>query len=724
MPYRYLLALILSCSLLTACGGSSNSDDTGSSNPPPPPPAMVANFDPANGIIPFPNNLLFSGTTDLTLNIPVADPSNYGDPQVAMNALDGFSTVAPWSTTLSEKPAEDTLVAGTGIHVFEVQLASPAGGVTKVVRELQSPEEYVVALAPTDTSGKTLVIVPTKPLKPRTSYMVVLMDSITNAEGAPLTPSLTYTLAKGSNPLCVDGKSTSDSLTDAQACALEPVRQLVNSQEAAAAAAGIDRTDISLSWVATTQSTTLELQALTARIEAMPPAAVQIAPTGMTLGDLGLGLAPIADVDIGIMTVPYYLSAPTADDPTAPLTGFWHAAPGAYAPPADAFGLDPTSTNVTAYNPFPVATANENIPVLLTVPNAASGKQRPADGWPIVIFQHGITRNRTDMLAVAQTFASQGYAVIAIDLPLHGVNASSPFYIGNTPFGAIASERTFDIDVMNNQSGAAGPDGVPDASGAHFINLSSLLTSRDNVRQGVADLVELEHAIGTIDVNHDGQGDFDPDKVYFVGQSLGAIVGTVFIAVDDNVDTSVLNVPGGGLARLVSGSATIGPQIRAGLANAGVQADTPDYDAFMMATQTVIDAADPINYAPLAAGDKILLQEVIGGGEGDGKPLPDQVVPNTVEGAPLSGTEPLVAALGLEPITHTVQSEEGIRGVVRFLEGDHGSLLSPATAPAVTAEMQGEMASMVVSDGHVVQVANPSLIWQGPPSDDDGDSGD
>ena len=59
----------------------------------------VANFDPANGVIPFPNNLLFSGTKDLTLNIPVDPSAADAGPKIAMNALDGFSTSAPWSVT-------------------------------------------------------------------------------------------------------------------------------------------------------------------------------------------------------------------------------------------------------------------------------------------------------------------------------------------------------------------------------------------------------------------------------------------------------------------------------------------------------------------------------------------------------------------------------------------------------------------------------------------------
>src|SRR3546814_18807220 len=65
---------------------------------------ITARFDPTNAVIPLPNNLLLQGTTDLTLNIPVANPNNFGDPTVALNALDGWSTVAPWSSSFSAAP--------------------------------------------------------------------------------------------------------------------------------------------------------------------------------------------------------------------------------------------------------------------------------------------------------------------------------------------------------------------------------------------------------------------------------------------------------------------------------------------------------------------------------------------------------------------------------------------------------------------------------------------
>lgn len=710
MQARLTLAFVLSALALTACSSSSNApsavpvetptNDDGS----PVTGIITARFDPSTGVIPLPNNLLLSGTTDLTLNPPVADPSNFGDPTVAISALDGWSTVAPWTFSMSAAPDPSSVVAGQSVRVFEVTLTGPGGGVTGIVRELQANLEYVTAVVPSDPTGRTVAIIPTSPLKQLTSYMAVVTDDVTDARGNDATPDQAYFLASRTSPLCVGGQSTDPLLPPSTACALEPLRQLTNSQRAAAQAAGIPASEVVLTWVMTTQSITPVLQAVRSVTQ---PAPTTIAPTGITTA--AAGLAPIADIYVGVVTLPYYLQAPSAGNPTAPLTGFWRAAPGAYVPPFNALGLDPTSTNVTFANPFPVKTADVTVPMLMTVPNAASGCVKPDAGWPIVLFQHGITSNRLALIPVSATLAGQCFAAVAIDLPLHGLSAdnASPFYIEATPFGAIANERTFEVDYINNQTGAPGPDGVVDSSGAHFINLSSLLTSRDNLRQAVADLFVMAATIPTMDIDGNGAPDFDSSRIEFVGVSLGSMVGIPFLALEPTVNASLLSVPGGGIARLLDGSATFGPRIRAGLAAAaGLQPGTPDYDRFFGAAQQVVDSVDPINYGFASLTDAILLHEVLG----------DLVVPNAVPGAPLSGTEPLIRVLGLDTIVETTVDPDGIRGAVRFLEGSHSSLLvadshiDPNAVQDVTVEMHRQMASMIASGGTTVIVTDTSVI--------------
>jgi len=730
MQLQRLVPLAIAGILLGACSSSSNSpratpvSGATNSNGTLVTGIITARFDPTAGVIPFPNNLLLQGSRDLTVNAPAANPANFGDPAVALNALDGFSTVAPWSVQFSAAIGASSIRPGVNVRVFEVQIftSGPASGaVQRVVRELASPAEYVVAIAPTDATNRTLAIVPTRPLEELKSYMAVITKTVTDTAGNDVTPDQTYFLARRQTPLASGSGTACVSLEPllpaTSACSLEPLRQLTNSFEAAAAAAGVVRADIVVSFVLNTQGVTPTLRLLRAQAA---PAATRFARTGLTTA--AAGLPPIGDIYIGTIDLPYYHTAPGTGAPAAPpsvvLSSFWTAAPGAYVAPFSALGLDPTSTNLTVANPIPVRRSVVKVPVLATLPNAASGRTRPAAGWPVVMFQHGITRSRCDMLAISATMAQAGFAVIAIDQPLHGATPDNPadtcrpFHIGATPFAQLgARERTFDVDLVDNTTGAAGADGKVDASGTHSINLASLLTSRDNLRQAETDLGVVAVSIPSMDLDGNTVPDLDGSRIGFVGQSLGAIVGIPFLALEPTVTTAVLNVPGGGIANMLNGSATFGPRIRAGISAAS---GIPQTDArfpgtlgqFLLIAQTVVDSADPINYARLTTGKRLLVQEVVGGGT----VLPDQVIPNTVPGAPLSGTEPLIAALGLTTITQSVSNPSGIRGVVRFIQGDHGSLLSPAASARATTEMQTQMASMIATNGTQVLVTDPSVI--------------
>lgn len=635
---------------------------------------FTAYFDLTARILPFPSNLLFSGTADGTLNIPVADPTNVSDPIVAMNALDGFSTVAPISTRFSSAIDPSTLTPAS-VRMFEVTLSGIGGAVTGINRELVYGTEFLPTLSTVDPTRSTLVILPTRPLKPRTSYLVMLNNEIKGANGFNPETSAHYLIAK-----------TPKSLIGTPAASLEPVRQLVNFQETALANLGIPKDQIILSWTFSTQSIGNVLT--TARTLATGSSAVNPTPIGTTANLLPPGASPgLANVFVGNLTVPYYLANASAG-PTAPLSTFWQGAGG---------------SNLTFLNPTPVVKSTETIPMLVTVPNAGSGMVKPLTGWKVAIFQHGITSNRTSMLALADTMARDGFAVVAIDLPLHGLPVGHPL--------RLAPERTFDLDLVNNTTGAPGPDGVADRSGTHFINLSSLLTSRDNFRQGVADLFALTRALPTMDVDGGGP-DFDPSEVYFIGHSLGGMVGAVFLAQEPTVKSAVLGMPGGGIAKLLDGSASFGPQIAAGLAAKGVVKGSAEYESFLGAAQTVIDSGDPINYAPAtSSGRGVLLFEVVGDGAGS---LPDQVVPNNVLAnapagtvpSPLAGTDPLATFMGLTRLTTTTAGLSQ-KAWMRFTTGDHASLLSPAASLAATTVMQEAMATFLASNGNLVAISVP-----------------
>ncbi len=91
------------------------------------------------------------------------------------------------------------------------------------------------------------------------------------------------------------------------------------------------------------------------------------------------------------------------------------------------------------------------------------------------------------------------------------------------------AEPTFDVDYVNNTTTAPGPDGIPDSSGQHFINLASLLTARDNLRQGAANLIALTRAVPLLDLDgNPATVDIDATRIHFFGWSLGGIIGSAY----------------------------------------------------------------------------------------------------------------------------------------------------------------------------------------------------
>jgi len=706
MNKRLILLLLLSFSITTAVAApvppATNKDGSIVTG------VLTAGYDPLNNeglgaVFPLPFNLLFLDTTDLTLNPPVDDPNDFSDPNVALSAMDGFSTTEKWVTSFLDNDRNPgnidpaSVVPGQSVRVFQVTTAQIVV-VTGIVRELVPGVDYVAVAA----TPSVVAIIPLKPLPELSSFMAVLTNDINDVDGNDATPDQTYFLTKRRTPwVDENGQSTYPLVDDATAQSLEPQRQITQSMEGAAATAGINPDDIVLSWTVQTESVTPVLKNLRSIAK---PAPTTVGPTGMNTS--AIGGAGIADIYAGIITLPYYLGVPSASNPIAPLTDFWTAAPGAYVPPFDTFGLDPTSTNVTYANPFPVLTDMQTVPLLMTVPNQASGHARPAAGWPVVIFGHGLTGNRTHMLGVADTLALIGYAVVAIDFPLHGIVPEdpqfAPLYIGNSPWVDVANERTFDVDYIDNATGAPGPDGITDPSGTHLINLQSMLTSRDNFRQGEADLSVLAVTIPSISYDGDALPDLDGSTVQYASLSLGSIIGAPFTAVEPMVNNAVLSVPMGGIARGFEASDEIGPRFRAGLAAAGIEPGTADYELFFTVFQTVLDSADAINWSVEAAGfNNILLHEVIG----------DTVFPNFVLTAPLSGTEPMIKAMGLESYSSTQSNPGGLDAAGRFLPpASHPSLISPATSPAATVEMQKQMASFIATRGTTVVVEDASTM--------------
>ncbi|MGB5621269.1 MAG: hypothetical protein WBN65_02125 [Gammaproteobacteria bacterium] len=729
-------------------------------------------LDPAASIqvVPYPNDIsgfLASPGTDGTLNLtPTATQPLAG----FVNQLDGFSTNARITANFSEAVSAASLTPAS-VFVVEVALDRSTRAVIGLsdqtfgrILQGQSPflvqgVEYEVGLAPDfDAGGQTVQIKPLKPLNgnrtfnlidPATGqptpivvengYLVILTNGITNGSGNAAVADTQYEQIKQGylagliqipdDPSQIDP----DALTPEELIGLFTAAQL-----ATAEALGIPVPNI----VVTSSFTTLDTTVVMETVAAISgPGGIQLQPiltpvdlpdpTGQFPGgiipagtpvttELIFALQGISDptaasayLYAGAMAgLPYYLTPAADPSDTSILTEYWEGAPNVNP-------LDPTSTVLSKFNPIPVANASLTVPLLATVPASAGPGSPPVIGGPIVIFAHGITRNRTDMLAISESFAAIGATVIAMDHALHGIAAAEIDFatitpeelaeiLATTPLAVLrvpgVPERTFDVDLVTGGTPGTPPDGVIDPSGAHFINLSGPLVSRDNGRQSAADLMVLAMTVPTIDIappgfQPDGVPDYGASTVHFVSQSLGSIIGTTFLGSygnASNIATATLGVGGGVISDLLLDSFSFGPVIEGGLSAAGLVPNTGVYNNYVRDLQNSIDAFDPISFASEAAAvHPVHFIEVTG----------DLVVPNSANNrlaAEMDVTE--VTAAGANDVSGNSASR------VCFIAGGHGSQLDPTDSPAATVEMQAETVTFGATLGGLLPIADPTVV--------------
>jgi len=583
---------------------------------------VTALFDPSSGIIPFPNDLLMDRTTG-TVNIP--NPTGL-DAIASVNSLNGFSTTSAMTFYLDGAPDATTVNSST-IKVFDVTTGAAEFG-----------SEVNVAFLPFDAASGAQSMVPMAPLKPMHRYAAIVTRSVRDTQGSSIEPSQVFYLIRNANPLVDgDGHSTTSLLDDSSAALLEMLRQSMVPVFDFLSAVGITRDQVALAFTFTTQPTYQDMLILRAQLDAMDAvASPEPIFTGQYLGDALVGAfygnvqaqtgiafphANVGGVMTGAFSSPNFISHP--------LVGYFH--------------------KETPAGPF-IKQSDALVPFILVVPKGTGP-------FPTVIFQHGITSQKMAALAIADTFAAAGMATISMDLPLHGDRAG---------------------DYMDNTTGEMVPDGQLDPSGSLYINLASLRTGRDNIRQSVVDQMQLVRMInGGVDYTGDSHPDLAPGFTTYAGMSLGGMVGTILHAVEPEIKTAVLNVPGGYISQLLTNSPTFAPVVNAGLAENGLYPGTPEYSQFWLLAQTVIDSADPINYAPYVLNGAVsgrekftLMQEAIG----------DQVIPNAV-------TDMLARAMGtsfpqVEPIVNPIygmgSSPAGVaNGLFQFNTPNHSFLLSP-----------------------------------------------
>jgi len=712
-----------------ALSGCEASKDGDYANFPPPPTTTgpgVAKFkiDLANSVldVPYPYDLYFAipgAPVDGTLNLP-ALPWRSAAMTSALNSQDGWSTTASLTTGFTQ-PLNPLSISASSVKIIKLWLDPttkapatnpaylPTGATSPVAGVLTYGADFTADVSPdVDSGGMVLRITPLKPLAFSTGpavndsgpnigkvlnvgYLVVLTDSLKTASNSAVGPDTLYAAFKTAPADC----STITDATLKQLCQLTKAHLGITQL-----ATGTSPANVILTWSFSTQSIDDTLDVVEKLAAAQPTLVV---PTGLNTSLIGA--AGKADIYVGSTKLPYYLTpAASASDSASVLTKFWTAVG---PPPAP---LASSSRNLTMFNPVPAKVADVTVPIIVTIPNATSAcPGKPAAGWPVAIVQHGITGNRAQALTMADAYADACFVVVSKDMPLHGILKDDPtfgaLYCDPTKPQCIgATERTFDVDLVNNTTGAAPADGKVDSSGAHFINLTSPLTGRDNLRQAEADLITLTKSIPGLAIAPGtpapaGPIGVDPTRISYTGLSLGGIVGGSHVHFVADTRTATLAVPGGVITKLLLDSQTFGPRIKGSVA-AQLTPDSFTYNLFFRDFQAVVDSGDPINHIKDAVATvPVHLIKV----------LNDAVVPN-------NSTDRLIAAGSLRKLKTLGPNavSEGDGAYTFFSKGDHGSLFSPAASLAATVEMQRQAvlfgASAVQPGGPFVVLTDPTVL--------------
>jgi pimeloyl-ACP methyl ester carboxylesterase len=457
--------------------------------------------------------------------------------------------------------------------------------------------------------------------------------------------------------------------------------------------------------------------------------------------------ASSANVVQGSIELPYYLGVPAgSEDGSVINSSIWTAdtaLAGALNTTFNGLLKLPQGTGasniVNSIFPFPAKTADVRTPMLVMYPDSYNEGDPEL---PVVVFQHGITTDRSAALSVGSILTNAGYAVVAIDLPLHGIDAqdqseetgidadpvpANPVLnerqaVAATLLGgldALAVEESLPLPTQNTAdnagelidqtyvsdvavplvqlpatleigglgctesnplliaSGAGGcanltadaiaaqyvgfaigaqnavqnhtsvipgiaktanerhfnftanaklnPTPMIDAagfgsSGSLYINLQGFRNSGDKSRQGSVDVLNVIQSLGDIDVTGDEVPDFDTNRVFVAGHSLGTIIATGAVAAANQSDVmtpvqaAAMYAPASGLVRMLENSPAFGERIIGGLRAAGVEQGTSSYESFLRVFQHAVDASDPINLADdlVDGGNGVITFNVVG----------------------------------------------------------------------------------------------------------------
>ena len=171
------------------------------------------------------------------------------------------------------------------------------------------------------------------------------------------------------------------------------------------------------------------------------------------------------------------------------------------------------------------------VPISFTLWLPSSPK--PAAGYPVAIYGHGLTDNRFGApTAIASTLASKGIATLSMEIVGHGFGSASMMQVGLAGAPAVQLPSP-GRGVSITPDGSIGPlDGCI---------LPGAYAARDCARQTAVDIFTLVRAIKTTNGYYN---QLDPERIYYLGQSFGGNYGSLVVAYEPSIKAAVLNVTG------------------------------------------------------------------------------------------------------------------------------------------------------------------------------------
>ena len=563
----------------------------------------LATFDPANSVVPFPNELLMEAGL---VNLPpdVKDDALSAALKVQLNTLDGFSTSASITSESGELVgAADVRLDFSSVTAAQFRFVN-LEDLSEVVPFTLNCRACGLAGTPPGAEPDQVSLTPNKPLRSHTRYGVFWLKGAKSLEGKPLNANSVFALARSRNPLFANNHSTIDSVEDLDAALVETLRLKLAPTMVAADTAGIARENLVLAWTFTTQTTAPGLVTMRNKpVEWNLSTGVIGGPANLVPIDTSplvtFGAFVGQDLSSNIRWVKEgEFSSAQAFDPNGVETNF---ATMATTPTDGAF------TPALLITPRP-----ENRRFILIVPTTP----RFADGRiPVVFFHHGLGQSRRDAAAIANTIAKAGYATLAIDAPFHGLRSYCQKNSDCRAGTACTKHRCPDALTNPNDGYAVralppfgnDPLETPNISGDQFISPSNLFASRDHFRQQVIDYAQMVRVlndatagIGAIDVDNPATAGvverLDPANPRYIGMSLGGIIGTLITAAIPELTASTLNVPGASMTDVILESSSFSSQrapLDTYLGKKGWPPGSQGYLRFLDLARWVLDPADP-----------------------------------------------------------------------------------------------------------------------------------